>query len=851
MHAMVSERHRRLRTLFDAALDLPSEDRSAFLARECGPDTELLDELTRLLTREAEIAAAQTSSPMAVIERAIEDEAATLDRQQPFGPYRLEEEIGAGGMGRVFRATRADGAFEQSVAIKLMRRELVNPALLKRFSTERAVLAALDDPGIARLIDAGETPDGTPYVVMEHVRGAPLVAYCDAKRLTVRQRVELFRRIVATVAHAHRNLVVHRDLKPGNVLVTDDGVPKLLDFGIAKPLHGESSATLTADRFFTPAYAAPEQLRGGAITVGCDVYALGVLLYELLTGRLPFETANLSAGEIEHLVVSVPPPSMSAVITQGDAQRAHDRGIASLGDLKRQVGGDLDAIVQRALRKEPVERYRTAEQLDADLAAYLDDRPISARPNQLTYRARKFVARHRLAVAGGSFAILALTAAVVLTIVQSIVARQERDRAAFALTFLQDAFVSADPGNAAGGDVRARQILGAARAKLGAIAETQPETFATLSATIAEVEYEIGMPREAAENAARAIEVAHSHGLDDDTLARLLIAHGKASVSLDMTAARRSLEEARKVGAGESIEWQLAYGRMLTRGGESNAARPYIDAALGRTRDAAPTSVLATSARWYDAELRRAAEDYAGALAALDRTLAWQREGLPLDHPRIVETRMRRLDVLRRLGRDEEALSEARKVVDEIDEHFGADSTLASYARNALGGLLLSAGRHEQAADVFRAGADGWEKTVGRRHESALRARFNQALAEMRIPARHASAEVLLRDLVVRASEARGASSQLALYFRIYCGDLLTRRGKGGEALVMLVAPEALSGVPRMSDENREKYRVVLEGARTAAGCGLPTAPQAVQPACEAARRWAQEQASRPEPSGS
>ncbi len=836
---MAPERYRRLREVFDAAVDLRFEDRDAFVERECGGDDALRLELTRLLRREAAIADAHTRSPADVLERGIEDAASRLDRLQAFGPYRLEEELGSGGMGRVFRAVRIDGAFEQEVAIKLMRRELVNPALLKRFSTERAVLAALDDPGISRLIDAGEAPDGTPYVVMEYVRGTPLIAYCDRRRLTVRERVALFRRIVAAVAHAHRNLVVHRDLKPGNVLVTDDGVPKLLDFGIAKPLAGGDAATLTADRFFTPAYAAPEQLRGGAITVGCDVYALGVLLYELLTGRLPFEPADLTAGEIERLILFVPPPAMGALVTQGDAWLASVRGAANVRELRRQVGGDLEAIVQRALRKEASERYRTAEQLDADLASYLQDRPISARPSHVTYRARKFILRHRLAVASGLVAAVVLMVALGALVAQSIAVREERDRAAFALDVLQSAFVSADPGNAQGGDVRAKDILAAARSRLDEIADARPETFASLSSTIAEVEYEIGMKSESMRTAARAIAAVRGRVVADGTLERLLIVHGNASVSVnDMTSARRSLEDARK-GASDWTEWQLAYGRYLTRIGDTDQARPYVAAALARTRGLGPMSLLATNARWYEADLLRSAADHVGALAAIESTLTWQRAGLPAGNPRIMQSRMRRVQILRNVDRADEALSEALQVTTEIDAHYGVDSALASYARNVLGSLLMAAQRNEDAADAYRIGADGWEKAVGPRHVNTLRARFNQAIAESRAPARQSAADTHFGEVVRLASEELGIESELALNFRLGHGEFLEQTGRARDALAVLTEPKALHATTRMSPENREEFRVVLDRVQASAGCDVGGRGSYLRERCDAAREAA------------
>ncbi len=351
-----AERIRRLGELFDEALDLDPLAREALLERCHAEDPALAAELARLIERDQSLLGSEPRTALGLVETSLD--ARDSDALAPgmhFGVYTLEQEIGRGGMGRVFRATRSGPDFLQEVAIKFVRRDLLHPALLRRFSTERAILAALDHPGISRLIDANTTPDGTPYVVMEFVRGQAIDGWADARTLGLSDRLALFRKVLAAVGHAHRNLVVHRDIKSSNVLVTDDGEIRLLDFGIAKPLGrlGDVNATQTMDRFLTPSSAAPEQLAGGPITVACDIHALGMLLYELLAGRLPFAFGNMTPGEIETAIRQLPPPPMTSRVGDGDLVLATARGFSSVRELREALRGDLEHIVQRCLRKLP------------------------------------------------------------------------------------------------------------------------------------------------------------------------------------------------------------------------------------------------------------------------------------------------------------------------------------------------------------------------------------------------------------------------------------------------------------------------------------------------------------------
>ncbi|MGH9464902.1 MAG: WD40 repeat domain-containing serine/threonine protein kinase, partial [Thermoanaerobaculia bacterium] len=411
--AVEAQRWRRVAELFDSLTGLPAAERSAHLDELGIEDPALRSEVEDLLS-EAD-AVGLLDAPPAEVLATLLDELEEAIPEQPvgarIGPYRLVEELGRGGMGVVYLAERVDGQFEQRVALKLVKRGLDTEEVLARFRRERQILARLDHRAIARLFDGGATEDGRPYFAMEHVVGEPITVYCDGRRLSIEERLKLFRRVCEAVHHAHRHLVVHRDLKPSNVLVTAEGDLKLLDFGVAKLLgsgeEGQAPPTLTRVglRAMTPEYAAPEQVLGNPVSTATDVYALGVVLYELLTGRRPYRLGRRFGAEAERTILEVEPERPSAVVEAQpeDPDRtaeelARARGL-SPGGLRRRLTGDLDAIVLTALRKEPERRYGSAQGLGEDLERHLAGEPVTARPEGWAYRAAKFSRRHRAALA--------------------------------------------------------------------------------------------------------------------------------------------------------------------------------------------------------------------------------------------------------------------------------------------------------------------------------------------------------------------------------------------------------------------------------------------------------------------
>jgi serine/threonine protein kinase/tetratricopeptide (TPR) repeat protein len=495
-------RWQQIQSLFEEVVDMTPAERPARLTSACAGDPDLMRSVESLLASDQ-----RTEDPLssAISEAA---ESLLVEHQDRLlgarvGPYRIVSILGHGGMSTVYRGERDDAQYRQTVAIKVLHHSALHPRLRSRLHSERHILATLAHPSIARLIDSGEFEDGTPYLVMEHVDGESIDAYCDSRTLFIRERLELFVQVCAAVQYAHRNLVVHRDIKTANILVTGDGTPKLLDFGIAKLLAPESMShtvpvTRLQERILTPENAAPEQVLGRPITTATDIYGLGVLLYQLLTGRSPYRLLSYSQLQLERAICMDDPmrPSQMVVAKLGnetDAERSRfsDRRGLSPQRLQARLSGDLDAIVAMAMRKEPDRRYPSVEALAVDLNRHLSGKPVRARQGDWRYRAAKFMRRNLLAVcaAGSVFLGLALIAGVTLWQNHRIeLARdataQERDRAQQVSAFLVDVFSQADPFTAQGHDATAKDLLDRGAAKITGSLTLQPEVRAQLLESI-------------------------------------------------------------------------------------------------------------------------------------------------------------------------------------------------------------------------------------------------------------------------------------------------------------------------------------------------------------------------------
>lgn len=437
---MEPERWRQIEDLFQSALECEAGRRAALLDTACAGDLSLRQEVESLIASYEKGGFTETPAFEEGLTLLAESESRSLAGRS-IGPYKVVRKIGHGGMGAVYLASRADQAFQKEVAIKLIKRGEDTEDVIRRFRSERQILASLDHPNITRLLDGGTTEDGLPYFVMEYIQGEPIDKYCDAHKLDTTERLMLFQGVCAAVHYAHQNLVIHRDIKPGNILVTAEGVPRLLDFGIAKLLAAWSAIadrTITVGRPMTPDSASPEQVRGEAITTASDVYSLGVLLYRLLTGHRPYRLAGRLPDEMERAICEEDPEKPSAVIDRVEESGAEGaitpQSVSGTREgtpekLRRRLRGDLDNIVLKALRKEPQRRYASAEQLSEDLRRHLEGLPVRAHADTWNYRAGKFVRRHRAGVAAAALIVLSLVSGVVATAWQARVARRERARA--------------------------------------------------------------------------------------------------------------------------------------------------------------------------------------------------------------------------------------------------------------------------------------------------------------------------------------------------------------------------------------------------------------------------------------
>jgi eukaryotic-like serine/threonine-protein kinase len=499
---MEPERWRHIEELFHSALDCGPARRAAFLDSACAGDASLRQEIESLLSSYEKGSFTETPAFAEGIKLLEESEECSVAGQN-IGPYRVIRKIGQGGMGAVYLAARADEAFQKEVAIKLIKRGQDTEDVIRRFRSERQILASLEHPNITRLLDGGTTEDALPYFVMEYIQGEPIDNYCDSHKLNTTERLRLFQSVCVAVHFAHQNLVIHRDIKPGNILVTAEGVPRLLDFGIAKLLAAEPSfadRTITLARRMTPQSASPEQVRGGNITTASDVYSLGVLLYKLLTGHSPYRLAGRSSDEIERAICEEDPEKPSAVIDHAEGaltpQSVSETREGAPDKLRRKLRGDLDNIMLMALRKEPQRRYASVLQFSEDVRRHLQGLPVLARRDTPGYRAAKFVGRHKTGVAAAALIFLSLGAGIVATLRQTRIARAERDRTQVEKAkadrinaFLQDMLGFSDtrsgsPNTKKGHDARLADLLDIAGPRAENELNDQPAVKAEMLRTI-------------------------------------------------------------------------------------------------------------------------------------------------------------------------------------------------------------------------------------------------------------------------------------------------------------------------------------------------------------------------------
>jgi serine/threonine-protein kinase len=702
-----TDRWLELDDLFHRASEIDPSERGEFLEKACDGDTKLQEEVEALL--------AAADKTLGWLKRPVDNaarEVAFVGRR--IGSYVLLRLVAEGGMGKVFLAARADDQYQQLVAIKLMRAELWRSDLLmERFRAERQILANLNHRYIARLLDGGMTSDDVPYLVMEFVEGVPLDEYCRANNLTVADKLNLFLRICSAVEYAHKNLVVHRDIKPGNVLVSGDGTPKLVDFGIAKLLEDDARSTSqTTARMMTPEYASPEQLRAGSITTATDVYGLGVLLYHLLAGTYPFaEHTDDPVEMMRHICEMDPQPPSSIVGNWTD--REH-------------IKGDLDRVVLMAMRKQPEERYPSATALARDVFAYLNGYPVLARAGGWSYRTGKFVSRHKLVVAALAIFAIALTAFGIGMGVLKQRANRERLKAEREATFLADMFLAGTPEEARGRTITARELLDRGALRVDKELAGEPSVRASLLYSIADAYSRLGFYDRAKELARRSYDIRKQllGPRDPATADSLLLLASAVRLNAEYGRAEPLLREVldiQRTGLGDHntavADTLSLLGECLYLEGNLREAEPKLRQALAMFRRRGPN--LGSSTRDYLARLLEVKGDYVEAAELLKEAVEIERRNKGLDSPTYTASLHNLAGALARLGDLYSAEAELRESVQTERRVLGSNHPNLGYPVNMLGVVALDEGDCLKAEPLLRESFSIWS-SLGPTHPFAV-----------------------------------------------------------------------------------------------------------------------------------
>ena len=719
----------RIEALFDEAASLAAGERAAFLSRACGEDLKLRAEVESLLAADARAGGFLGAPALAAVPPA----PPTLVGRR-VGQYRVEAKLGQGGMSTVYLAVRADDAYQQKVALKVLGSGADRSDLWARFHAERQILASLEHPGIARLLDGGTTDDGRPYLIMEYIEGAPLDRYCDQRRLGLDARIDLFRQVCAAVQYAHQNLVVHRDIKPSNILVGADGAPRLLDFGIAKLLEGAGlpaaiEATVTGQRLMTPQYASPEQVEGRPVTTASDVYSLGVLLYVLLTGRLPYRLPGDEYDALERAVVGQDPERPSTA-TQEALSEA--RGLRP-AQLRRRLRGDLDNIVLMALRKEPGRRYASVALLSEDLRRYREHLPVTAQPDTLAYRARKFMRRHGAGVAAAVTGLAMIVGLAATMTVQAVrLARQrdeirvERDKAVKLAHLLEQVFAGSDPSEARGETLTAREVLDKGAARTLAGLEDQPETRAALALVTGRVYQSLGLKEHAQPLLQQSLALREAlYGRSHPAVAESLL----ALATLDLDRGDFAAAEAGQRRALEILRAIPAKADRPIADGLNDLSSTLISRAKYPEAESVLREALAIHRKYPDAD-----ESVAGDLSNLGSVLrkmgrlkeaeAAQREALAIGrkvfgpvHPKLARQVNNLAVVLKDEGNLTEAEALAREALALTHKLYGTEHPDIALQLSNLGSILQARGAYDEAVATARQGLEMRRRLFGPDHE--------------------------------------------------------------------------------------------------------------------------------------
>ena len=670
-----------------------------------------------------------------------------------FGAYRVLSELGEGGMGKVYLAERDDGQFEQRVALKVIGSPIFTDEHRARFLQERQILARLQHPAIASLLDGGVTDDGMPFFALEAIDGVPIVQYCDDERLDIDRRIRIFIDVCEAVQYAHRNLVVHRDIKPSNILVTADGKVKLLDFGLAKMLgDSDQNLTPTQGRVMTPRYAAPEQVMGQAITTATDVYGLGVVLYELLVGRPPYQPADDDPLSMAVAIAESEPTPLTLALNEAtwagkpSPDECAQQRDSTLRELRRRLEGDLESVVLKALRKEPAERYLSVEALANDLQHYLDGLPVGALKGRLSHRLAKFVQRNRLPLTSSALLMVSILAGLAATTWQASLATRERDRAreaearatAINQFLLEDLLRAADPEIAQGREPTISDFLRQAQQRVDTAFRDQPALEAAVRDSLGQTLLGLGKFEQARAQLERALDLqvntlgvgAATSSTSEARLALLRSREGdydSALEEIEGVLARQST--ALGHSSPEAIESRLIRAQILQGKSEYVAAERELRAALDDLGDSDDAWRL--ELRLLN-ELARALEHQRKMTEAEQlsmRIVELQRERLGPDHPDLAEAMTNLAANQRRMSKDEEALDNLEQALDLRRRVLGKEHPDTLSSLRELGRLHIRLDRFDRAEPVFREQLAGMTSLFGDSHPQVGRAYENLAIA--------------------------------------------------------------------------------------------------------------------------
>ena len=661
-----------VKEIFLEALEKNAESRVEFLDEVCANDAELREEIESLLASHEEI------------EDFIEDPAFQVDEvfthsanqtEKRLGNYKIIKEIGAGGMGIVYLAVREDEQFRRRVAIKLVKRGLDTEDVLRRFRNERQILASLHHPHIAGLLDGGTSNDGLPYFVMEYIEGSPLLQYCEEHQFSINERLELFKTICSAVQHAHQNLVIHRDLKPSNILITHNGELKLLDFGVAKVLNPELMGdnlvqTQTQFRVMTPEYASPEQFRGGHITTATDVYSLGVILYELLTGDRPYKLKDTTPEEMMHLICNSEPAPPSVISNSKKDQKSKIQN--------PKLKGDLDNIILTALRKEPSRRYKSVEAFADDIERHLKGLPVAARPNTFKYRTSKFIKRNKAGVIAASLVLFAVLGGLTATVWQARIALQEKEKAEIINGFLKQTLKYSNPFlnnlRKSGNETTVNEALDEATRRLeNGELDSQPEIKAELEQTIAMIYFSQG-------NSAKARQLLEKYvifirGAYNENHPKMINAMCLWAI---LVFNKGTLDESEKI-------YRHYLPLLRNEYQKGNVKADFLGEALNNF-----------------AYLRRTQGDSREAEMLFRETLELMPRMSGEGRNLIATTRSTLASVLADQGKFDEAVETARLAVEEYHQRNETDSPSYGFSLNILGGFLTEKGEFAEAEEDLK-----------------------------------------------------------------------------------------------------------------------------------------------------